>query len=153
MMMDIDTILNRYYNNCTYKYCPDFDYNDDEIQAELLPAGYDDLIVWNIFEARPDYKNILAADGYDVVYHIVDKYDDTKEFIGQVVGDKLYDVTDDIMQLLDEDYAEEAMSFNKDDRLAYGQELYNAYGPDVDTYDLDEYDAECYLAYKRSIGE
>lgn len=147
--MSVDEILNRYYNNCTYKYYPNFDYNDDEIQAELLPAGYDDVIVWNIFEARPDYKNILAADGYDYVYHIIGKYDDSKEFIGQVISDRLYDVTYDIMELLDEGYDEDGNS--EEDRLARGKELYDAYGPDVDTYDLDEYDAECYLAYKRSI--
>lgn len=147
--MSVDEILNRYYNNCTYKYYPNFDYNDDEIQAELLPEGYDDVIVWNIFEARPDYKNILSADGYDCVYHIIGKYDDSKEFIGQVIGDRLYDVTDDIMELLDEGYDEEEDS--EEDMLAHGKELYDAYGPDVDTYDLDEYDAECYLAYKRTI--
>lgn len=147
--MSVDEILNRYYNNCTYKYYPNFDYNDDEIQAELLPTGYDDVIVWNIFEARPDYKNILAADGYDCVYHIIGKYDDSKEFIGQVIGDRLYDVTYDIMELLDEGDDEE--EYSEELMLAHGKELYDAYGPDVDTYDLDEYDAECYLAYKRSI--
>lgn len=147
--MSVDEILNHYYNNCTYKYCPNFDYNDDEIQAELLPAGYDDLIVWNIFKARPDYENILAADGYDYVYHIIGKYDDSKEFIGQVVGDRLYDVTYDIMELLDEGDDEE--EYSEEDMLAHGKGLYDAYGPDVDTYDLDEYDAECYLAYKNSL--
>lgn len=38
-----------------------------------------------------------------------------------------------------------------DECLEIGKELYDAYGPDVDPYDLDEEDAECYLAYKRSL--
>ena len=38
-----------------------------------------------------------------------------------------------------------------DEMLKHGKDLYDSYGPDVDTYDMDEYDAECYLTYKRSI--
>jgi len=153
-MMSAEKILHKYYNDITEEEYPGFDYNDDEVQAELLPPGYDDVIVWGIYDAKPEWENVLAEDGYASVYHIVGKYDDSIEFIGCVIGNRLYDVTADLNYTLGgDDIKEEMMSFDHPDRVAYGKELYNAYGPDVDTYDLDEYDAECYLAYKRSIGE
>lgn len=152
--MTAESILNKFYNNITEEEYPGFDYNDDEVQAELLPPGYDDVIVWGIYEAKPEWMNILAEDGYAVVYHVIGKYDDTIEFIGAVIGRRLYDVTEELNYILrDDGVKEEMMSFDQSDRIAYGEELYHAYGPDVDPEDLDEYDAECYLAYKRSIGE
>lgn len=154
--MMCDEILNKYYKNATYKYCPDFDYNDDEIQSELLPGyEYTNWIVWNIFEARPDYEKMLSEDGYDVVYHIVDKYDDNKEFIGIIVDNQLLDITDDLNVLFgEEDDKISRPGYEGDnftDKLVHGRELYNSYGPDVDPNDLDEYDAECYLAYKSTL--
>lgn len=153
--MMCDEILNKYYRNATYKYCPDFEVNDSTIQAQLLPGyEYTEWIVSNIFEARPEYQELLAEEGYDVVYHIVDRYENGKEFIGWMSEGQLLDITSDLNLLLrGDETAEKAMSFDSPERVAYGEELYNSYGPDVDPNDLDEYDAECYLAYKRSIGQ
>ena len=42
--------------------------------------------------------------------------------------------------------------WSEDVMLANGKALYDAFGSEVDTADMTEYDAECYLAYKRNIG-
>lgn len=47
-------------------------------------------------------------------------------------------------RISDEDWSDDAM-------LKFGEELYDAYGPDADTNDMSEYEAECYLAYVAAL--
>lgn len=145
--MNTADILKKYYTDAEDKVYPGF-FDSDDAEADLIPGYENEYSIYGIYEAKPQYLDILSKDGYNIVYRIIGNHED---FIGVMISGELYDVTDDILQLVDEDYAEESMSYESDDRLAYGKKLYDAYGPDIDPYDLDEYDAECYLAYRRSI--
>lgn len=148
-MISNKDILNTYYDDADEEVYPGF-YDSENVEAELIPGYEKEYTIYSIHRAKPEYAELLSGDGYGVVYRILGR---GKDFIGQYADGKLYDVGDDIARIVDEDSELELMSFDQPDRVAYGEELYNSYGPDVDPNDLDEYDAECYLAYKRSIGE
>lgn len=147
----MEKIIKRCYRDITSSFGT---YDSEELTAQLLPPGYEDYQVWRVYQTR--YANepgSFADEGYGELYHIISLLNDD-EFLGLVVGNELCDVTDDVIRIGrgyfyddewdDEDWSPEAM-------IRYGKELYDAYGPDVDTYDLDEYDAECYLAYKSTL--
>lgn len=161
--MTIEEILETYYNDVTEELYPDF-YDNDSYEEQLLPVGYEGCIIDGIFQVKDEYFDLLSQNGLQDVYLISCGYFSSvarevgkTKFIGQVIDNRLYDATDEIediiaSQITDEsdeeieDWSEEAM-------LAHGEELYSSYGPDVDTQDMTEYEAACYLAYKRSIGE
>lgn len=148
-MISTNDILNTYYDNAEEKVYPEF-FDTETAEADLIPGYENEYTIYSIHEAKPEYYDSLSRDGYNIVYRIIGK---GKDFIGQYIDGELYDVTEDIARIVDEDSELELMSFDQPDRVAYGKEIYDSYGPDVDPYDLDDYDAECYLAYKRSIGE
>ena len=148
--MDIKDILDIYYTDITNQI------SEKEL-ADFLPQGYEGYEILGIYQANDDVYDVLASDGYSEVIYVRPALNEYfEDFLGMVIHDRLYDVTSDIEKILyeyefgneeedEEDWSEETM-------LQYGKQLYNSYGPDIDTYDMPEYDAECYLAYKRSIG-
>ena len=148
-MISNKDILNTYYDDAEEEVFPGF-FDSENAEAELIPGYEKEYTIYSIHRVKPEYAELLSGDGYDIVYRILGR---GKDFIGQYADGQLYDVSEDIARIVDEDSEPELMSFDQPERVAYGEELYNSYGPDVDPNDLDEYDAECYLAYKRSIGE
>lgn len=148
-MISNKDILNTYYDDAEEEVFPGF-FDSEDVEAKLIPGYEDEYTIYSIHRVKPEYAELLSGDGYGIVYRILGR---GKDFIGQYVGRELYDVGDDIARIVDEDSEPELTSFDQPEKVAYGEELYNSYGPDVDPNDLDEYDAECYLAYKKSIGE
>jgi len=148
-MISNKDILNTYYDDAEEEVYPGF-FDTETAEADLIPGYEGEYTIYSIHKAKPEYAELLGADGYDVVYRILGR---GRDFIGQYADGELYDVSEDLARIVDEDSEVELESPDQPNRVAYGEELYNSYGPDIDPNDLDEYDSECYLAYKRSIGE
>ena len=152
-MLSANEILKNYYDDADEEVFPEF-YTSENSDAELIPGYENEYTVYSIHKAKPEYAEKLAEDGYDIVYRIIGQ---GRDFIGMIINNLLYDVTDDILNLLEEDNDDEDdTNYNPGYRgdnfmsdLKHGEALYQAYGPNVDPNDLDEDDAECYLAYKR----
>lgn len=168
---DVSIILGTYYKDVTTELYPDF-YTNPETRERLIPYGYDKYYkVLGVYEAKDHVYDILANENLQEVLLIhVSSSIMTGDMIAMEIDNKLYDVLDDIMKVLatsenseDDDEEDEVITqddgygqvedWSEDGMIAYGQEIYDAYGSEVDTQDMTEYEAACYLAYKRSIGE
>lgn len=158
-------ILDEYYEDITKQVYPDWDEftswtlgtyaetHGEEIEAELLKSvglSPSEYMVVGVYEIKPEFAEIVKDTDYTQVYFVSTYGYPVQDMIALFTSD-LIDVTDEVAELIDswengEDWSEEAM-------LDWGKQLYNQYGPDAGVMDMSEYDAECYLAYTRSIGE
>lgn len=88
-----------------YTGCANMDVFNDFGNCEDL-IGYDAKhIAWLI--AKDDYIDKLSEDGYDLVELCEEG---GRQFIGMIIHDRLYDIDDDIISLLDyyeEDYPDD----------------------------------------------
>lgn len=147
-MLNADYVLNKYYTDVTSKEFPGYTVN--QLSEELLPAGYEDYIVLGVYSAKYADAYFISDNGYDIVYSVASTSTDD-EFIGVVIGNRLMDITQELSELVEEYEGESEEDWSEDAMIEYGKQLYSAYGPDVDTYDMSEYEAECYLAYVATL--
>ena len=146
-------IIETYYDEVTEQLYPDW-YDNEDYEEELLPAGYQSYFIWGIYQAKPEYDDILSANGFQEVYLIMREGGYDNKFIAITDKYKLYDVTSEIDEILSYDEEDEdEQDWSEDAMIKHGAALYDAYGPDVDTSDMISYDAACYLAYLRDIGK
>ena len=147
-MLDTDYILNRYYTDIT---STEFSgYTVDQLSEELLPEGYEDYIVLGVYYAKYADTYFISDNGYDIVY-LVASTSTGAEFIGMVIGNRLMDITQELSELIEEYEGEPEEDWSEDAMLEFGKQLYDTYGRDVDTNDMSEYEAECYLAYVATL--
>lgn len=141
-------ILDNYYDDITAQVYPDWDDREFEL---LDSAGLSakNFMVVGLYEIKPEYADAVGPD-YKQVYYVSTYGYPYFDSIAPL-SDVSYDITNDVYDQITawengEDWSEEGM-------LSRGKEIYDQYGPDWDTSDMTEFDAESYYAYKRSIGE
>ena len=168
----VNMIIGTYYTNISEELHPDF-HTNRHIDDIILPPGYSQYYtVMGIYRANDNVYDKLASENLQEILIIRPVSGTNIDDIAAIIIDnKIYNVIDDIINVLspDDDEDEGAAELTDEDEdgfadeyeddwsedamLAHGAALYDAYGPDVDTMDFDDYDAACYLSYKRQIGE
>lgn len=102
--MDTWELIENYYDDADEAVFPGFfSYEDNTVEAELIPGYEDEYCIYGIHQAKPEYYNLLSEYGYDIVYHITgtgSKF--PADFLGIYTDNQLIDVTPDIVNILKE---------------------------------------------------